>query len=941
MNSNRIYLFLLFIIIGLFENGHLHSQILINGEVKDSDGNPLPNANVVLSPSNYGTITGDKGHFKLENVFENSYSITISHIGYKSINEIVKVIDKDIFLSFILEDDLLNLQDVVITGTFEPRIQLESSTSISVLDAKTLQQTYQQGTADFLQNVPGTFVDASAGEVFTKVYTRGISAAAEDDMGWYYVSLQEDGLPVGLVQHSYFSPDLFHRLDLSTEKVEAIRGGSAVITAMNAPGGIYNFISKNLQNSFGGIIKLSSGYQGDANYYHKIDANIGSPLGNNWFLNASGHYRVDDGARNTDFKLSKGGQFKFNVIKRNDRGYFKFYGKLLDDFTNRYTGVAAKNWNDPTPAFGQDFSSTSLLMPSFNATIPDGRNLDEGITNPFNPAKGVHAKDYAIGVDISQNLGNNWSLKNNLKFSTKNANWQTSISNAFVSLNDPTGYFVSGAAYPVGQIIFKDAKSGSELARVNNSGILAGEPFQYLSDGSLPNDAIMGTSAWYKDNKADEWMNQFTLQKKLENHNITTGFALGLSDASSFTQGSFGYATYEPNPSMLQVTLENPGEPIIELSDKNGISNYGALFFVNANAKVSQFATYVNDFWRISDKFHLDLGLRYETIKHKGSKDRYAPFSRDGGLDGNNNTAYDNGILAPTSEKDDFNFNYSYLSFSAGLNYKIDDATALFTRFSHGNKAPELNYYFNNFANVPIPQKGEVQKINQAELGAKYSQNNFSFTSTVFWSQLKDIGIANFEFDGDNNTIFYTPIQFNTSRTIGLEWESVLTPVQDITFRFNGVVQDAKASDWKIYDAAGSVETDDDSIIDYSGNALPFNPNLIFNLSSEFKKNKFSAFLKWQYMGKRDGNVANAFKLPAYSTFNFGTGYQINKHLSANILITNLFNSTGLANFYGANSFGASAIGATSEFINANPDASFVVFPVLRRRGMLELNYNF
>ena len=53
-------------------------------------------------------------------------------------------------------------------------------------------------------------------------------------------------------------------------------------------------------------------------------------------------------------------------------------------------------------------------------------------------------------------------------------------------------------------------------------------------------------------------------------------------------------------------------------------------------------ASFVNDRWKLSNKVHLDIGLRYEAIKHKGSKDRFAPHSANGGLDGNNNTAYDN-----------------------------------------------------------------------------------------------------------------------------------------------------------------------------------------------------------------------------------------------------------------------------------------------------------
>ena len=92
-------------------------------------------------------------------------------------------------------------------------------------------------------------------------------------------------------------------------------------------------------------------------------------------------------------------------------------------------------------------------------------------------------------------------------------------------------------------------------------------------------------------------------------------------------------------------------------------------------------------------------------------------------------------------------------------------------------------------------------------------------------------------------------------------------------------------------------------------------------------------------MGEREGNVANAFQLPAYSLFDLGIGYKINNHLKANLLITNLFNSEGLANFFGANNFGANANGATAEFIKNNPDASFVVVPVLPRGTLIKLNY--
>ena len=934
-NTIRVFFFL-----GISMICNVYAQHTISGEVKDQSGRPLENVNVTLIPHDISTITNSSGIFTISNVPSGECIITLSHLGFRTLRQNLKLTQGGLNVSFVLNEDLLNLQTIVVTGTFDPRTQFNSNTAVSQLNSETIQQVYPQGTASLLQNITGTFTDASAGEVYTKVYTRGISASAEDDMGWYYVSLQEDGLPVSLVQHSYYSPDLFHRADLTTKKIEAIRGGSSAITALNAPGGIYNFISHDIRHHLGGDIQLSGGAQGSTNYLHRIDGSLGGPIGNNWFLNVGGHYRSDDGARDTNFKFSNGGQFKFNLTKTFNDGYLKFYGKLLDDRTNRWTGVAATNWEDPSPAFGQDFSSTALLMPDYNAAIPDGRYLAQNKSNGFNPSRGVHARDLALGVALLIDLGNQWTLRNNFKFSSKKANWQTSISNAFVSLNDPTAYFVSGADFPIGQVVFKDALTGSELARVDNSGILAGQSAQYLSGGMLPNDAIMGTSAWYKDMAADEWMDQLTIRKQTEHHDITTGMAFGFSNPSLFTQGSFAYVTYEPNPRMLQVTLENPGNPVIQLSDSNGVSNYGGLFFVNAEAQVSQIAAFVNDRWTISHSTSLDLGLRFETIRHNGHKDRYSPFSQDGGLDGNNSTAFDNGVLAPTGQKDPFNFNYNYLSFSGGINHQLNEQLTMFARISKGHKAPELNYYFNNFDNVPINEKGQIQDISQIEIGTKFGGRDVSFTSTLFWSELKNIGIANFEYDQSNNSIFYTPILFNTSRTLGLEWESVYIVSRHVAFHFNGIIQDPKASKWNIYDAAGTVDTNDDTIIDYSGNIVPFNPKIMFNMSSDYRSNKVSGFLKWQFMGNRYGNVSNGFKLPSYSVFNAGTGYSLSTNLSVSLIVNNLFNSKGLANFFGANTFGANANGATPEYIAANPNASFVVFPILQRSALLKINYS-
>ena len=699
------------------------------------------------------------------------------------------------------------------------------------------------------------------------------------------------------------------------------------------------FISKEPDDKNNYELRVKGGLQGEFNPFFRLDGLVGFELGKNWNLNVGGHYRRDQGARNYSSTFSKGGQIRFNLQKDLGNGRMKFYGKFLNDFTNRWNGVAATNWDDPQQAFGQDFNTTSLLMPQFGGEIPDGRNIAIGNSNTFDPSRGVHAKDIAIGLDFTFDIGNSWNIRFNTKYSNKSADWQTSISNAYISLNEPLAYFISGADFPVGEVVFRDIEQGEELARVDNTGIFGENGFEYVSNGSLPNDGIMGTAAWFKENDADEWMGQFNIGKQWQDHIFNSGISFGYSGNSLFTQGSFAYVTYEPNPRMLKVTLENPGQPIVELSDDTGLSNYGGLFFTNSRSDVTQLGVFANDQWKLNAHWAIDLGLRYENISHQGSNDRFTPFIQDGGLDENPSTAYDNGILISTGEEDPFDFNYDYLSYSAGLNYIPAANTAIFLRFSSGNKAPELNYYYNNFSNVPINQRGSIERIKQAEFGFKIDRKKFALTGTLFWSELLDTGISNFEFDSDENTVFYTPVQFNDSRTIGLEWQSAYNFLPYFTFLFDGVVQTSEALNWTIYDSSNTVNIDDDRIVDFSGNELPFNPNLMFNVGLEFEKKNVQVWSRLHYMGEREANVENSFQLPTYAILNLGARYALSPKIDFELLTSNLLNSKGLTNFFGANTFGANANGATTDFIQDNPDSSFIVVPVLPISILFGFNY--
>ncbi len=925
------------------------AQSKITGTISDAEGKGLEGVLIEIPVINRFALSGTKGEFTFKNISPATYKITTSLLGYTSWNDSISVTTDNQYIEIQLTTDPLDLESIIVTGTYDPRKKLESSVAITTLNVDDIQRRNARGTADLLKAIPGTFVDASAGEMFTRVFSRGISSSAEDDLGWFYVSLQEEGLPVNLTQHTFYSPDLFHRVDLTTKRLEAIRGGSASITNANSPGGIYNFISKTGGPIFSGEVQATGAYQGDGNGLYRLDVNLGGPLNDKgWTYNVGGFYRYDQGPRNTDINWGNGGQLKFNIAKRYKKGFLKFYGKYLNDKVNRYLGLPANNWENPNAAFDQNFNTTALMLPKVSTNVTDPQKIEEDIsgTRTFDTNNGVRAKDFVLGLSLSHEFGDAWSLKNNLKFTSKNANWQSTISNARLGLESFLPYFLTGAESPWGMLVFRDAKTEEVLARVNNLGALnafAGLPptFEYI-DGSLPNDALLGTAPWLKEDQSREFLYQLSLGLKLGSNDLNLGLFAGRSAVETFTSASFAFATYEPNPRMLQVSLENPGSSVVQLSDAAGITNYGGLFYRGARADVNQVALFLNDHWKISDQLNIDVGLRYEFIAHLGNKDRFQPLGKLGGIDGDTLTAYDNATIAPFGTVDEFDFKYDYLSFSAGINYKLDDQTAVFARFTKGNKAPELNYYFDNFENLPIPNAGKVQGVLQGEFGLKVKTKAINLFATAYWSRLKNISFSEFVFDqGGGNGIFFTPEQINSTTTVGLELESTLTPVENFQIHVLATVQKAEATTFTVYDANRSVDPSDDSILDYSGNDLPHNPNLSVEVTPSYIFGSNRLFLSWRYLGKRQANIANAFELPGFSTFSAGFQTKLNENISASLYVSNLLNSAGLMNFFGPDEFGASANVVTKEYVRNNPDATFIVVPILPRTISLQMNYAF
>ena len=165
--------------------------------------------------------------------------------------------------------------------------------------------------------------------------------------------------------------------------------------------------------------------------------------------------------------------------------------------------------------------------------------------------------------------------------------------------------------------------------------------------------------------------------------------------------------------------------------------------------------------------------------------------------------------------------------------------------------------------------------------------------------------------------------------------------IRDRHINFNATYQNAEATRFNLYNANGTIEQSDDVIIDFSGNELMHNPDLILEVQPNYVGEKLNIFATWRYMSARQANISNGFQLPAFSTVNIGLSYQLSNHVEVSLIVNNVFNSAGLINFFGPNEFGSNANVATPMFIEENPEASFVVLPINPRSTYLKIGYDF
>jgi len=882
MRKNSHIKFILSCTILLFSLSNIFAQGSVTGKISDTEGNALLGANIVLMGTNLGAASDFDGNYIISNVMPGDYTLKVSVVGFSPQEFSVTIVEnQSLDVDAVLEEDILNLDQVVITGAQNPRTKLESSVAITTINAKAIEQAAPRNTADLLKAIPGFYVESSGGEGGNNLFARGIPA----DGSFRYVSMQEDGMPIYTSPEMMFlNIDLLMRVDQTIERVESVRGGSGSIYSSNAAGGIINFITKTGGPEFKGSTKFSVGDYG----LFRTDLEMGGPISENLRYHVGGFYRSDDGIRPTGFKANDGGQFRANLTYLLDNGHIRINTKFLNDKNVFYLPIPLRGLDEELDGFDANYGTmTSKDLNYLNVLMPNGRGVQNETLD-----KGMNPKYFSLGGELLFDMGEGFIIKNNFKKSVIDHQF-----NAIFSNQDPMTAADYATSAGITNPVWSYARGPGAGNAISNIGNLNG------------NGLVADMGWWAVTMPLEDFINDLKISKSFKLGKVQNDVTVGYFYSYDKQQATWWWhnvlAEITDQPRALNLQDGTSGNYFTN----NGFSKYGSMY-LNYELTNSVNAIYVNDEIGLTDKLTLDLGLRYEMGEIFGWTENTENYDM-----GNPNTMADDAVLFGNGSYEVWDFDYNEFAFSVGANYTLNKNLAIFVRASNGYRAPDdNNLVFNNAADP------KIEDIYQYEVGAKYSSPNLAFFITGFYSLFNDFPFSD-EVAGPGGTII-NQTRFADSYTLGSEIE-IIAKVKGLLVNLTGTVQNPTYKDY-IFSTGGTTH-------DFEGNQVRRIPKIFFTLSPSYSYKNFTIGAALQYFGERFTDDANTESsvLPAFMQINAGVAYSIH-NVTLAVNATNLTNEIGLTEG-----------NPRTESVIAGAKAFRMARPILGRSIVTSLKYEF
>lgn len=644
------------------------------------------------------------------------------------------------------------------TGVAKGRDLLDTAISASVIDEADLAKLSVGSVAGIMQNIPGIRAETSDTDGFSAITVRGLPLSAD---GSKFLQLQEDGLPVLEFGDLHFaSADQFLRADLTLSQVQAIRGGSASTFASNSPGGVVNLISRTGETA-GGLVQVSSGIGHDLK---RIDFAYGSPLGDGWRFHVGGFYRQGKGPRAIGYDGFKGGQIKANVTKAFAGGFIRFYAKYMDDRQPNYSlfPILLTGSNDAPKV--TDLPGNDIRRDAYESRFtPRYLGVDQN-NNPttFDAQNGLRGVTKSVGLEAQFDVAG-WTVSNRFRFADISGEYNealpmiTAPAPAVAGLFGGPGATLTYAGGPLAGQAISDARLLAYSIRINAkqnqldnaTNDLRASRVWALGEGKLTTTAGVYNSSqtvdmyWNFSNS----INDLTGGGANAPVNLTSAGGVPLTDGGVYAYG-FGF-----------------GIPLASYHTRYDL-NYKVLApYASANYQIGKLA--------IGGSLRWDRGtVKGRVFSSSLGGGRIGETALDINRNGTISVAETKVAILPLTQPAAVDYDYDYVSYSAGVNYRMAEPLSVFARYSRGARANAERILgagsLDPNSGALIDPSTAYNVVKQAEVGVKFPKDGLTAYVTGFWAST---GERNYQIGADaSGQVVVIPIN-RTYSAKGIEFE--------------------------------------------------------------------------------------------------------------------------------------------------------------------------
>ena len=235
-------------------------QITLKGKVVDAkSGKALIGANVRLIGTSIGIATNNKGEFILEKIPEGTYTLRASYSGYEVSS--IKVSSSKSDILFQLKTSLINLDQVVVSGTGTHRRLKDSPVPIEVMTASDIKKSGISTIEDALVMLNPSFS--------FRPTAMGTNMTLNGMKGEYILILVNGKKMTGDVS-GYVD---LSRIDMGrVKRIEVLKGAASSLYGSDAIAGVINIITEQPHDAL--HIVSTTRFGGKGSFIENINADI-------------------------------------------------------------------------------------------------------------------------------------------------------------------------------------------------------------------------------------------------------------------------------------------------------------------------------------------------------------------------------------------------------------------------------------------------------------------------------------------------------------------------------------------------------------------------------------------------------------------------------------------------------------------------------------------